>query len=496
MNVTVETTPESNAQFHVTLPWEAIDKASAQVVRRVSQNQKIPGFRPGHAPRALIERMVGRDAIYEEAIDTLVQDAVSGAARSHELTLLQPPHAHVHEINYGAEHDVTVTVPVLGKGELTDYQDLHLTLEPEPVTDEDIDTIINRARDQMAVYVPVDRPAQMGDRVTVDLVLTAGEKELSNLKDNEFDLVEDRTGLFTGMDQHIVGMTEGESKTFTTTIPEDYGKTELAGQPANYAVTLTKVTIKELPEIDADFAMQAGKFDSVDAMRDGVRTDLTQSRLTTAQRQLRDKVIDALIERLTLAIPPLLQEAEVDDLLQELSNMLARERIDLTQYLRLMGKDRDQYREEMKPEAARRIKQRRALELVAERENITVTDRDVQRVLDAYNDEAGAVKRARLNQLKPSQRTAIERSLVRDLAIDWLMVHLTDATASGTIGETPAAATIPAAEGVIAEADVATPGEMLTGSDTAASPSSPTPKKRKAATEEQLASEATSATKD
>ena len=212
MNVTVETTPQSDAQFHVQIPWDEIDKTSDRVYKRVAQNQKIPGFRPGHAPRSLVERAVGKDAIYEEAIDIIVQDAVRSSANEHELTLLAAPHAHVHDIKYGEEHDVTITVPVLAKGELADYHDIHVTQEPVVITDDDIETIVNRARDQMALYVPVERPAQIGDRVTVDLKLTANDKEISKRDDNEFDLVDDRTGLFFGMDQEIVGMNAGRDQ--------------------------------------------------------------------------------------------------------------------------------------------------------------------------------------------------------------------------------------------------------------------------------------------
>ncbi len=433
MNVTVEMTPESEANFHIELVWNEIDKASDRVYRRIAQKQNVPGFRPGHAPRSMLERIVGRDAIYEEAIDALVEDAVRAKAREEDLTLLSTPHAHVHTINYGSDHEVTVTVPVLGKGELADYHDIHVTLEPVVVTEEDIDTVINRARDSMAVWVPVDRPAAMGDRVTVDMVLTIGEKEISNLKEHDFDLVDDRTGLFTGMDQEIAGMTEGDTKEFTTTLPEDYPKTELAGQPAQYHVTLNKVAIKELPAVDDEFAKEAGKFDSVEAMRAGVRDDLTRSRQQTAERNGRDQLTDALIERLVLNVPGVLVDAEAQDMLQELGNLLGSENVDLNRYLQMMGTNQEDYLKQMRPEAERRIKQRRALELVAEREGITVAPRELQSLLDSFATSSGR-GRTRVDQLKSTQRIVLERSLLRDKAQAWLTEHLIEAS-DATDGE-------------------------------------------------------------
>lgn len=418
MNVTVETTPESDAQFTVQIPWNEIDKISDRVYKRVAQTQKIPGFRPGHAPRALVERIVGKDAIYEEAIDIIVQDAVRSSATEHELTLLATPHAHVHEINYGEEHGVTVTVPVLARGELADYHDLAVTQAEVVITDEDIDQVITRARESSALQVPVDRPAAIGDRVTVDLKLTINDKPINDLKDHEFDLVEDRTGLFTGMDQQIVGMTDGETKEFTTTLPEDYAKTDMAGKPANYVVTLNKITIKELPAVDDEFAKQVGGGDTVEALRESVRTDLQRGREQTSRRKARERLIDKLIARLTLTIPPVLVEAEADDLIQELSNTLANQQINLAQYLQMMGKNPEQYRDEMKPEALRRIQQRRALELVAIQEGMQTTPQDLQILLDAYATQGG--QRLRVNQLKSSQRLSLEQSLLRDKALEWL----------------------------------------------------------------------------
>ncbi len=436
MKVTVETTPESDAKFHVELDWPSIDKAAEKAYKRVAQTQKIPGFRPGHAPRAMIERMVGPNALYEEAIDDLVEDVVRASAIEHELTLLASPHAHVHDIHVGATHEVDLTIPYLGKGELADYHDIQVAEEPVTVTDEDVDQVIERARENMPQWVPAERPAQMGDRVTVDLKLTVGEKQINDLKDHEFDLTEERSGLYTGMDQEIVGMSEGDTKEFTLTLPEDYPKAEMAGQPANYVITLTNVAIKELLPIDEEFAKKVGAYTSVAGMRQAVHDDLVKQRETAARRDVRNKLVEALIERLTLTIPEVLIDAEVEDLMHDLSDMLGQGNMDMNQFLRATGQDPDKYRKTMRPEAIRRIQQRRALELLAERENITATTSDVQSVLENFNRDTPAARRLRMSQLKPSQRLAIERSLVRDRAQDWMMDHLTVDASSATIDDT------------------------------------------------------------
>ncbi len=458
MQVTVETTPESDANFHVQIPWDAIDRTSEQVFRRLAQQHTVPGFRKGHVPRPMIERIVGRDAIYEEAIDIIAEDAIRASAKEHQLTLLAAPHAHVHDINYGQDHDITVTVPVLGHGELADYEDLRLNREPVEVTDEDIAAIISRARDQMAEWPPVERPAEIGDRVSVTMTFTVGEKNILENKDNEFELITDRTGLYAGIDEHIIGMADGESKEFDTTIPAEYGKAEMAGQTGHYAVTVNKITSKVLPEIDDEFAKQAGGFASVEAMRDSVRADLIRTRGASANRKLREALVDALIERLTLAIPPLLIEAEADDLMQELGDVMARDGVSMDQFLQILGKTRDEYRDEQRPEAERRIKQRRLLELVAEREHLGVSEAELQALLDAYAG-MGRGARTRVRQLKPAQRLSVERSMLRDKALDWLVEHHTTGTEPDAAVDAGAQAARAAHDATVAAASAETEPE-------------------------------------
>jgi trigger factor len=423
LNVTVETTPQSDAQFHIQIPWSEIDKASERVYKRLAQQHTVPGFRPGRAPRTMLERMVGRDVMYEEAIDIIVDDAVRKAANSHELTILSAPHAHVHEIKYGEEHEVTVTIPVLAKGELADYHDIRVVQEEANATDEQIDAVIDKERDRLALWVPVERPAQIGDRVTVDLNLTVIDKQVSDLKDNEFELVAERTGIFTGMDDQVVGMVDGETKEFTLTVPEDYGKAEMAGQEAHYTVILHKTTIKELPAVDEDLAKKIGNYDSVEAMRDGIREKLTRDQVSNNAQKARTDLMDELIKRLTLIVPPVLIEVETNDMVNEIASLLGGQGMEFEQFLSLTGKTLDQYKEEVKPDAEKRIYERRALELLAEQESLDVTSQELQTLLDMYAAGNPRASRTRLNQLKPHQRLNLELSIKRNKAIEWLTTN-------------------------------------------------------------------------
>lgn len=452
VDITVDVTPESEARFDVQLEWDEIEKAVEKAIRRLAQTQKIPGFRPGHAPRAMIERLVGRDTIYAGAIEDLAADAIRNAAGERELTLLASPHAHAEDVRYNEPNRVSATVPVLARGELADYHDLHAGLTFDPVTDEDIDAIIERTRDDSANWQHVDRPAQLDDRVTVQITVVVGEKTVSNYKDQKFTLVEDRTGLFTGMDAEIIGMNEDETKEFTLTIPEEFLSTEYAGKEAHYTITLDLIEQKILPDADdPEFLRKSGDFATVEAMRDSIRSELEAQRHQTAARNQRSAVIDALIDRLTLAVPATLVEAETQDMIADLDHMLDSQGMGIETLLQASSQSMSDYRASMLPEALRRIKRRRVLELLAEREGIAVSAQDVQKILTDYNTVSAGRKRMRMADLTSAQRHSLEAGLKRDRAEEWAMAHLTEAPTSATMEDASTTPAVPAPEIALAE---------------------------------------------
>ena len=230
MKVTVEHPSESEAVLNVELDWNELEKASDRAYRKLVDKYNIPGFRRGHAPRAMLERMIGKDAIYQEGLEDLISTSYADAIRQNDLTPLSQPASETPELSIGEPYTYTARVPVLPPIKLGDYKAIRVEQPSTDVTDEDIDHTIEHIREDGAQWLPVERPAQVGDKVTVDLKLTVGDRTVSDLHDNEFELAEERVGIFTGMDANLIGMSEGESKEFTTTIPEDYANTDLAGK--------------------------------------------------------------------------------------------------------------------------------------------------------------------------------------------------------------------------------------------------------------------------
>ncbi|HLY30149.1 MAG TPA: trigger factor, partial [Ktedonobacterales bacterium] len=288
LKVTVERTPESEAVLNVELDWDEIEDATNKAYKRLVQKYNVPGFRRGHAPRSSLERLLGKDTLYQEGLEDLIDSSYQQAVREHDLTPIARPTVDAPVLTTGQPYSFSARVPVLSPVTLGDYTAIRVEAPAIEVTDEEVQQTLDRIQQDQAIWQPVERPAQLGDRLTVDLTLRVGERQVSNLHDNEFELADDRPGIFSGMDQHLVGLTEGAHAEFTTTIPEDYANTELAGKEASYDVTIKAVKTRELPALDDELAKSIGEYETIDDVRKAVREQLLNQKESEARRKLRD----------------------------------------------------------------------------------------------------------------------------------------------------------------------------------------------------------------
>ena len=416
MKVTIEQAPDSEAVLNVELEWDELEKASDRAYKKLAQQYNVPGFRKGKAPRSMIERMVGKDAVYQEGLEELVDESYRKAIREHGLQPISRPTVDAPPIEYGQPYTFTARVPVLTPVTLGDYQAIRVEQPPIEVSDEEIVGVIERIQQDQATKMPVERPAELGDYVTMDLKLTAGEKEVSNLHDNEFELVLERPGIFAGMDDEIIGMQEGESKQFTTTIPEDYSNPELAGKEANYDVALKGVKVRELPEVDDELAKSSGDFENVEQLREAIRQQLLVQKINDARRALRDEVVAKAVEGATVEAHHALVDDEVHSMEHETERMLAQSRLTLPQYLSIMQKTPEEYRKELEPDALQRVKRDLVLNAVADAEGFAAGQDEIAQWLDNLNAISGD-RPIRLNQLTANQRANIEGRIRRDKAL-------------------------------------------------------------------------------
>jgi trigger factor len=425
VKVTVEQGTDSEAVLNVELEWDELEKASDRAYKKLAQQYNVPGFRRGKAPRSMIERMLGKDAIYQEGLEDLVDQSYRQAIRENGIQPIGRPTVDAPPIEYGQPYTFTARVPVLTPVTLGDYQAIRVEQPPIEVSDQEIDDIVERIRQDQAIKTPVERAAQLGDFVTMDLKLTVGEKEVSNLHDNEFELVLERPGIFAGMDDEIIGMKEGESKQFTTTIPEDYTNPELAGKEAQYDVKLLGVKVRELPEVDDELAKASGDFENVEQLRKAIHEQLLVQKINDARRGLRDEVVKKAVEGATVEPHHVLVDDEIHAMEHETERMLSQSRISLQQYLKMMQKSHEEYHQELEPEARERVKRDLVLNAIADAEEITANQDEVSQWLDNLNAISGD-KPIRMSQLTANQQANIDGRIRRDKALARLIEIATE----------------------------------------------------------------------
>jgi len=421
VKVSVEKLPGSEARVEVDFSWDEVEKASDKAFRKLVQKIDIPGFRRGKAPRSLVERRYGKEYVYQEGLDDLMNETYRSTLKENDITPIAPPEIEAPVLEIGQPYRFSLTVPVLTPVELGDYRSLQFEREEASVTSEEVEQQLELIRNNKAHWDEVDRPVEMADRVTVDLKLTSEDQTISDLKNNPFELTTERVGLFTGMDEHIVGMKAGESKSFTTTIPADYANEKLAGKEAHYDVTLHKVEAKYVPEIDDALAMEVSEGDitSVEDLRKAISDELLANKKRRNAEALRDKVVDAVIEQSTFSIHPVLIKEEAEEMMHQLSHILEEQRMSMDQYLMLARKTRDEYLKDIEPDAEKRVKRQLVLNAIAKKEEVTVDQNDLEKLVRAYAQAGQSIPRSE------EQLRALTASLLREKAI----THLVNLTA-------------------------------------------------------------------
>jgi len=387
VKVSVEKLPTSEAVLEVDVTWDELEKASEKVYRKLVQKVDIQGFRRGKAPRALLERRLGKEYIYQESLDELISEAYRNALKEYDLTPISQPKLDVSTLEIGQPYHFSLTVPIVTPVELPDYRLLHFEREEVGVTSKEVDEELGLLRNHLITWEEVRRPVQYRDRIKAGLKLISGEQTLSDLKDNIFEITQERHGLFTGMDEHLIGMTAGESKSFTTTIPTDYTNEKLAGKEASYDVVVHLVEEKNLPELDNIFAAKVsdGRYETLEDLSKALSDNILEKKKRRINDDLRKKVLDTVIEQSRFAIHPLLIEEEAKEMAHQFGHMLEQEHLSMDQYLKMVRKSREEYLQEVSPEAEQRVKRQLVLEEVAQSEHITVEPDEIEALLNAYS---------------------------------------------------------------------------------------------------------------
>jgi trigger factor len=386
VKVSVEKLPTSEAVLNVDITWDEMEKASEKAYRKLVQKVDIQGFRRGKAPRTLLERRLGKEYIYQEGLDELISEAYRDALKEHELTPISQPKLEAPVFEQGQDYHFSLTVPIVTPVKLADYKAVHFETEDAAVTSEEVDKELESYQNRLTEWKTVEQAADYGCRIKADLKLTVEEQKISDLKDNTFELTHERHGLFSGMDEHLVGMKTSDHKTFSTTIPTDYSNEKLAGKQADYEVTVNAVEAKDAPAIDDEFAKKIsdGQYETVEELSKVVSDNILTRKKRALEEALREKVLGEVIEKSEFVIHPLLIQEEVESMEHEFGHMLEDQHLNMAQYLKIVNKTADEYRKELYPDAENRIKRQLVLEEIAKEEHIAVQVEEVEALISSY----------------------------------------------------------------------------------------------------------------
>ncbi len=399
---------------------ERVEKAVDQAYRRIVQRINVPGFRKGKAPRALVERMVGREALIEDAMEHLVPQVVQDAVKQQDLKMVARP---TLEVVSTEPLQVKATVPVEPKVELGDYRSLSVPLEEPEVDEEQVEGVVERLREANATWEPVERPVRMGDRVAIDVTARVGETVVIESTDAEYVVDAEGSQPAEGFADELVEMKPEEEKTFTLTLPEDWRNKEQAGQPADFTVRVHWVKEKRLPELDDAFASTVGNdYETMDQVRAAIRMDLSERQATTLRNEHAENVIQAVVDQATVEVPPQLVEEEANRIAQEYAQTLERQGIPFQQFLRFTQKTEDQFRSEMLAQGEKNVRRTEVLNAVAAAEGIDVTDDELrEELLRDLGEQANAERIVRDALRRPEIRERVAGILRRRQAARLLM---------------------------------------------------------------------------
>jgi trigger factor len=433
--VTVSTRPEpgSKVVLEIEVPPAEVDRHFATAYRHVAERTKLPGFRPGKAPRHVIDRFVGRASVVAEAIDHLVSEGYDRALDQSTIVPIDQPQVDIdpEAVVEGAAVRFTATVAVRPEVTLGAYTGYAFTLETPTVTDEQVEQVITGLREEQATLRPVDgRGAQAGDVVAVKFVGTIDGEPFEGGSADRLPLVIGEGRMMPGWEDQLIGMTIDQSKGFEIAFPDDYRVEELRGKPAHFEVTLLDLRERLLPELDDELARSVGEVSSLEELRAEIRDALEKRAADEARHTFADRIIDFAAANATVELPEVMIANEIEIMRDELRNRLAAQRIGLDRYLELAKQTPEELATELREPASRRVKVLLVLSAIAEKEGIDATDAEIEAEIAEQLGRYG--NDAKLNEYLTSRRgrsylrmtlrnrklvdTLIERALGTDAA--------------------------------------------------------------------------------
>ena len=412
MNVTKDSVTTTEITLTISMDADDEEPFLNRSYKRVASRVRIPGFRPGKAPRSVIENHLGREALVQEALEFMIPESLDKVLKDEDIKAFMEPQLEVIDMAPVSFKAVVPLEPVVDLGE---FQSIRLRREAVEVTDEQVEHVLEDLRFEAAPWEPVERPLAFGDLVSMNVKGTIEGDGVIDDQGIDFVPQVDNNLPFPGFSVYLEGMTEGQTKEFTLPVPDDYPQENYAGKECRFNVEILAVKEKILPELDDEFAKGVREgFETLEALSDHVRQRLNDEGEAAETRRLEQSSLEELKKLAKIEASELVYQRELDLMYEERQRSLRNQRMDMERYLSYVGQTEEELREQMKPQAEERLNTMLLLRKLADVENIDVSDEDVDAEIGNLISTTGGDSEASMKQALNSEnaKESIRSSLM------------------------------------------------------------------------------------
>ncbi|AQT79427.1 trigger factor [Mycolicibacterium litorale] len=456
MKSTVEKLSPTRVRINVEVPFTELQPDFDRAYKELAKQVRLPGFRPGKAPAKLLEARVGRGAVLQQVVNDALPSRYSEAVTATEVTPLGQPEIEVTKIEDGEELVFTAEVDVRPEIELPDLSALKISVDPIEIADEEVDAELESLRARFGTLKGVERPAQEGDFVSIDLSATVGGEDLPDAATEGLSHEVGSGQLIDGLDEAIVGLSEGESKTFTTKLAAG----EHAGEEAEVTVTVKSIKERELPEADDEFAQLASEFDTIEELRENLVEQVKRVKQIQQAEQIRDNALELLLEQTEVPLPEAIVQAQVDQTVHNAIHGLDHDEAKFAEALEAEGSSREKFDADTREAAEKAVKTQLLMDAIADDLDIQVGQQDLTERLVLMSRQYG-IEPAQLLQIlqQNNQLPAMFADVRRGLTVAAVVEAATVTDTEGTVIDTteffgPPADAEAAEEVVSADSDI------------------------------------------
>lgn len=397
MSLQVEKLEKNMAKLTIEASAEDFEAAIEKAYLKNKGSITLPGFRKGKAPRKMIEKMYGVGIFFEDVANMLIPDAYAKEVDDCDLEIVSQPEIDVVQIEAGKPFIFTAEVALKPEVTLGEYKGIEVEKQSVEVTEEEIQAEIDKERENNSRTVDIDdRAVEDGDMIKLDFDGYVDGVAFDGGKADNYDLTIGSGSFIPGFEEQLIGKMIGEDTDVNVTFPEEYGAEELAGKAAVFKCRVNEIKVKELPEVDDEFAQEVSEFETLAEYKEDIKKNLTEKKEQEAKIAKENAVVEKIVENATMEIPDAMIENQVRNMVDDFSRRIQSQGLTVEQYFQFTGMNADGLKEQMRPEALKRIQNSLTLEAIAEAEKIEVSDERLEEELvkmaESYQMEAEKLK--------------------------------------------------------------------------------------------------------